>query len=195
MRAFVLYVTSALGLLLAIAAQAQTPSVTATCKDGTSYAGTTKSGACSGHGGVKAWTTATTSSGATAATPAPAATPATTSAATPTVTATCKDGSAFSGTKKSGACAGHGGVKTWGTATSGGAKPAGAAVAPASTSTSAVKPPAAGGGPGQVWVNTSTKVYHCPGDKSYGNTVAGSYMSQSDAMAKGYRAAAGKACS
>jgi Protein of unknown function (DUF3761) len=33
---------------------------------------------------------------------------------TPTVTATCKDGTAFTGTKRSGACLGHGGVQSWG---------------------------------------------------------------------------------
>lgn len=29
---------------------------TADCKDGTTYTGKTRKGACSGHGGVKAWT-------------------------------------------------------------------------------------------------------------------------------------------
>jgi len=33
---------------------------------------------------------------------------------TNTVTATCKDGTAFTGTKRSGACRGHGGVQSWG---------------------------------------------------------------------------------
>jgi len=32
------------------------------------------------------------------------------------VTATCKDGTAFTGTKRSGACRGHGGVQSWGPA-------------------------------------------------------------------------------
>jgi hypothetical protein len=37
---------------------------------------------------------------------------------TSTVTATCKDGTAFTGTKPSGACRDHGGVQSWGEATS-----------------------------------------------------------------------------
>jgi hypothetical protein len=37
----------------ALATFTQTPaSVTATCKDGSSFSGTTRSGACRGHGGV-----------------------------------------------------------------------------------------------------------------------------------------------
>src|SRR5438067_5594694 len=98
-------------------------------------------------------------------------------------TGICKDGTYTSAATKRGACAGHGGVKEWSaekadvapaTTTAPAAPsqpaakaqttpiPAPAEKSPATTkSTSAM--PAVGGGPGQVWVNTGSKVYHCSG--------------------------------
>ena len=132
-------------------------------------------------------------------------------------TGLCNDGSYWTGATKSGACRGHKGVKTWfggsapaaAHAAAPAATPAAAVPAPAptpaaapapvakakTTASTATKTPAAGGGPGMVWVNTSTKVYHCYGTKYYGTTKAGAYMSEADAKAKGAHADAGKPCS
>ena len=137
-------------------------------------------------------------------------------------TGLCRDGSYWTGPTKKGACHGHKGVQDWyaGAAASGAAAapaaasaaapapapapaaaaPAAAAAAPAAAMAPKVAPAATmtaapGGGPGQVWVNASSKVYHCPSDKWYGKTKHGEYMSEADAVAKGNHPDHGKACS
>lgn len=117
-------------------------------------------------------------------------------------TGQCKDGSYTSNATKRGACRGHKGVKEWFAASSSKTAEAPAAGATerakksrkasgAAGSTAAAAP---GGGPGMVWVNESSKVYHCPGDKWYGKTKHGEYMSEADAKAKGNHPEHGKAC-
>lgn len=131
-------------------------------------------------------------------------------------TGLCNDGSYWNGPTKKGACRGHHGVKDWyaaaaatGSTAAMPAAPATAATAPMTTPVTAAPAPAAmpsksagavmksavaGGGPGMVWVNKSSKVYHCSGDKWYGKTKAGEYMSEQDAKTQGYHADHGKAC-
>ena len=136
-------------------------------------------------------------------------------------TGACKDGTYTSASAKRGACSGHGGLKDWyGTApaaksaapmapaaaapaapaakTAAPMAPAAAApapAAPAAKTAAAPAAPAAGGGPGQVWVNTASKVYHCSGDKWYGKTKQGEYMTEAAAKAAGNHPDHGKACS
>ena len=121
MRYLALPLALVAGLLLSVGVgQAQsTGTVTATCKDGTSVTGAKRSGACRGHGGVQSWGTAAASGGLTNPATEPASNSASTKGAAQaqsTVSATCKDGTTFTGAKRSGACRGHGGVQSWGTA-------------------------------------------------------------------------------
>jgi hypothetical protein len=53
----------------------------------------------------------------------------------------------------------------------------------------ATNPPAAGGGHGQVWVNTEIGVYHREGSVFYGTTRKGKYMTEQDAKTAGYKPA------
>ena len=130
-------------------------------------------------------------------------------------TGQCKDGTYTTAASKQGACRGHQGVKEWfaasaapapakSTAPAPATAPAQApAAAPAANAAPAAKPAktstasvaqAPGGGPGMVWLNTSTNVYHCPGSSYYGKTKAGAYMTEADAKAKGAHADHNKPC-
>ena len=40
-----------------------------------------------------------------------------------------------------------------------------------------------------VWVNLDTKVFHREGDRYYGNTKNGKFMTEADAVKAGYREA------
>ena len=112
---------------------------------------------------------------------------------TDTVTATCKDGTPFTGTKRSGACRGHGGVQSWG-ATPAATGSINASPQPATAPPERLRSERAAPGAGQVWVNSPTKVYHCPGTRWYGKTKHGGYMSEAEARAQGARPDHGKAC-
>ncbi len=153
---------------------------TGICKDGTYTTAATKSGACRGHQGLKEWFVTTTTSPAastsqgksTAETTAPEKPP-----TTQTTPAVSSSPAASAGRTVSASTMSQAGAKT-GDRTS---------------STKMAQAP--GGGPGMVWLNTDSNVYHCPGGHFYGKTQKGSYMSESDAQAKGAHPDHNKPCS
>lgn len=220
MKALLIATSLMFGLTTAATGHAQVPAgapagTTGLCKDGSYSSSDTKKGACRGHKGVKDWyTTASATPAAEAGAAksaktgiptAPAPIAATAGAKPADATGLCRDGTYFTGAEKKGACRGHKGVKDWYGAAAAPAKPApppapapkmapAAPMAPMAPAPNASTMPAAGGGNGKVWVNTETKVYHCPDDRYYGKTKQGEYMSESEAIAKGSHASHGKSC-
>ena len=186
-----LVVAAGLALGLCEAAGAQAPAgapagSNGICKDGTYSTAASKQGACRGHKGVQTWYSADAAKGAggagTAAMPAPKGTG---TAAMPAPKPAASAPAAMPAPKP--AATAPSAVTTSAPAASGRTKAGPAANAAAKTQ-------AAGGGPGLVWVNTDSNVYHCNGDTYYGKTKAGAYMSEADAKAKGARGERGKSC-
>lgn len=145
---------------------------TGKCKDGTYTSQATKQGACRGHKGVDTWYAADTGSAKSSAkssskSAAAASAPAATPAAAPAPTPAPAPAASSSSSKAS----------------------------TRSSGSRAAKTPAPGGGPGLVWVNSGTNVYHCYGTEFYGTTKAGKYMSEADAKAAGARPERNKPCS
>ena len=194
MKMGVRVVAGLLGLIVSHGMVAQAPAgapagSNGMCKDGSYSTAPTKSGACSGHKGVQAWYGAPTTKGAKTATPAPAPK----SAAAATAPVASKPAAMPMAAKPAAPTAAPMPAAAPAQNNSTMAK-APTTKAPAAKGELAEKTAAPGGGNGLVWVNTASNVYHCQGTAYYGKTKAGTYMSESDAKAKGARADAGKAC-
>ena len=159
-------ITAAVALICAIPAWAQAPAgSTGQCKDGSYTSAESKRGACAGHGGVKEWFA--TEKNANNAKSSDGAKASTSTRTTP---------EPAQGTTRSAA------------------QSSSSAASVARSGTTDAAQPAAGGGAGKVWVNTRSHVYHCMGDRYYGNTKSGEYMSEAEAKAQGSHAAHGKSC-
>ncbi|HSU18595.1 MAG TPA: DUF3761 domain-containing protein [Acidobacteriaceae bacterium] len=141
---------------------------TGQCKDGSYWTGASKSGACRGHKGIQTWYAASN------AKPAPG------TAAPPSANVAAKPAPGATPTPKPAPTPPIKPTNTF--------NPPAKAVPGSGT-------PAPGGGNGQVWVNAETKVYHCQGDRYYGTTKNGKYMSEADAQKMGAHASRGKPCS
>lgn len=172
----------AAGLAVSSLALAQAPAgSTGACKDGTYTTQAKKRGACKGHGGVKEWYASEEKSKQKASEEKTAA----------ESKSQKKESKKESKKEKAASAAAAGGT----------AGAAGGAAAASSMASSHKAPKgmraeaAPGGGAGKVWVNTATHTYHCSGDRWYGKTKEGEYMTEAEAKAKGDHPSRGKACS
>jgi hypothetical protein len=201
----------AASLVMAMAASAKTAPAdapagsTALCKDGSYFAGAEKKGACSGHKGIKDWygdgkaeATGDTSTDAAAKAKADAKAEAKAAKAQAKADAKAKADAAKAEAKDKAAAVKPAIAAPAAAATAGAATAAAAPAAAAKKVSTQMDPEtltaAAGGGPGLVWVNESTKVYHCQGDRWYGKTKKGAYLPEAEAESKGFKADHGKTC-
>ncbi len=179
----------------AATAHAEAPAgSTGQCKDDTYTTATSKRGACAAHGGIKDWY------GSKKSTSSKESTSKKSTSTDDSASKTSTSSSADSKSKKSTSSKTTAADSSTAAAASSAATTKSAAAAPATTAKPAAKSAdmrteaAPGGGAGKVWVNTSSKVYHCQGDEWYGKTKQGEYMSETAAKAAGAHADHGKAC-
>lgn len=157
---------------------------TGLCNDGSYYAGANKQGACRGHKGIKDWYGSAASGAATVGATAAVTTP----AVQPTPVPEKKGMFSFLNKKPATSPTTAAATPTTSTTTST------TTTATTTTTQTAPKAVAAGGGVGQVWVNSDSNVYHCQSSHWYGKTKTGSYMTEAAAKAAGARPDHGKAC-
>lgn len=186
MNLFRLSLATAVFALVGVAGVQAQDAVTATCKDGSSWSGAHRSGACRGHKGVEAFGTAAATAPAVGAQTSPVQTSPVQTSPVQTAPVQTAPMQPAPGQAAMGQTPGAPAVP-----------PTAMRGQPGSTQGSSVatRAQAPGGGIGQVWVNTRTKVYHCPGDRYYGKTKVGSYMTEGAAKAAGDHGERGKSCS
>lgn len=194
------------------AARAAAAPVTGVCNDSTEIRTLNKQGACARHGGVNKWYGVQPVPSHPVTLPAGSVgTPTfgrpTRAASASSATGLCGDGTETHAMSTRGACSRHGGVKQWYSSAGSLPTPQTPQTHPTQSRSPSYPPPVTQPSPyptprtapvpaasGEVWVNAPTKVYHCPGDRWYGTTKNGAYMSEAQAQAQGMRPSRGKNC-
>ncbi|GAC1538099.1 MAG: DUF3761 domain-containing protein [Ramlibacter sp.] len=157
---------------------------TVQCKDGSFESPESRSGACSGHKGIKTWFGKGVDKSADKSSDKSMG-----KATDKTSTKSPDKGSDKASASPSAVQTQSSEVRKTEVGTSTGTASKAPATQDASKTTAA-----AGGAAGKVWVNEDSKVYHCMGDRYYGKTKKGEYMSEREAAAKGARPANKKTC-
>jgi hypothetical protein len=189
---------------LARAQASASSAATGQCNDGTYTQASTQAEACRQHGGLQRWfvSPAAESAPKEAAvaalmpdrTPAPGAGPASGRASAATSPGSTDRGSASAPGSTSGSATGPSPNPATEASSSSPAPALPASSSPdAAASASAAYQNPVDRSP-LVWVNTGTKVYHCPGSEWYGKTAKGTYMSETNATLMGARPAHDTPC-
>lgn len=181
---------------------------TGVCKDGTYTTSAKKSGACSGHQGVKTWYNTVggpmdpdIKSGGTSSSKSAKQTANSDSTVNPHGDTTMSNARADAINKKSPnavvATPSDNGKVIPGPAANGTANAASAGNTGKNSGSSAVsrREAAPGGGPNLVWLNSESNVYHCYGSAFYGKTKKGKYLPEQEAINGGGKPEGGKRCS